>query len=111
MPSTNITVRRAYSGCRGGFTIGSEMSGGVSNVSFVDSVSTGESGIRISSELGRGGYVRDILFKNLSFSWDKIEGKTFVVTGGASGLGEGTTRECALFASLFPGSPCSVALL
>ena len=23
-----------------------------------------------------------------------IEGKTFVVTGGASGLGEGTTREC-----------------
>ena len=23
----------------------------------------------------------------------KIEGKTFVVTGGASGLGEGTTRE------------------
>ena len=41
----------------------------------------------------------------------KIEGKTFVVTGGASGLGEGTTRECALFASLFPGSPCSVALL
>ena len=42
----------------------------------------------------------------------KIEGKTFVVTGGASGLGEGTTRECA--ASLrfsFPGSPCSVARL
>jgi NAD(P)-dependent dehydrogenase (short-subunit alcohol dehydrogenase family) len=24
----------------------------------------------------------------------KIEGHTFVVTGGASGLGEGTTREC-----------------
>jgi NAD(P)-dependent dehydrogenase (short-subunit alcohol dehydrogenase family) len=24
----------------------------------------------------------------------KIEGKVFVVTGGASGLGEGTTREC-----------------
>ena len=41
----------------------------------------------------------------------KIEGKTFVVTGGASGLGEGTTRECAFFASLCPGSPCSVALL
>jgi polygalacturonase len=78
MPSTNITVRRAFSGCRGGFTIGSEMSGGVSNISFLDSVSTGESGIRISSELGRGGYVRDVLFKNLSFSWNKIEGKTFL---------------------------------
>lgn len=24
----------------------------------------------------------------------KIEGHTFVVTGGVSGLGEGTTREC-----------------
>ena len=41
----------------------------------------------------------------------KIEGKTFVVTGGASGLGEGTTRECAASSLLFPGSPCFVALL
>jgi polygalacturonase len=53
-PTVNVTARRVYSGCRGGFTIGSEMSGGVQNVTFEDSVSTGESGIRISSELGRG---------------------------------------------------------
>ena len=33
MSSRNITVRNAVSGCRGGFTIGSEMSGGVSDVS------------------------------------------------------------------------------
>lgn len=78
MPSKNITVQRAYSGCRGGFTIGSEMSGGVENVTFIDSVSTGESGIRISSELGRGGYVRNILFKNLTFSWKILEKKTFL---------------------------------
>jgi polygalacturonase len=79
MPSKNITVRRAYSGCRGGFTIGSEMSGGVEDVSFIDCISTGESGIRISSELGRGGYVRNVLFKNISFSWEKVQGKTFLL--------------------------------
>jgi hypothetical protein len=50
--SRNITVRNARSGCRGGFTIGSEMSGGVTDVLFEDCASTGESGIRISSELG-----------------------------------------------------------
>ena len=33
----------------------------------------------------------------------KIEGKTFVVTGGASGLGEGTTRECVVASLLFSG--------
>lgn len=79
MPSRNITVRRCYSGCRGGFTIGSEMSGGIENIRFVDCVSTGESGIRISSELGRGGYVRNVLFKNISFSWEKIQSKTFLL--------------------------------
>ena len=31
MPSRNIFVRNATSGCRGGFTIGSEMSGGASD--------------------------------------------------------------------------------
>jgi hypothetical protein len=68
--SRNITVRNARSGCRGGFTIGSEMSGGVADVLFEDCVSTGESGIRISSELGRGGFVRNVTFRNISFSWD-----------------------------------------
>ena len=79
MPSRNITVRRARSGCRGGFTIGSEMSGGVEDVVFEDCVSTGESGIRISSELGRGGYVRNVAFRNMSFSWDTAAGKSFLL--------------------------------
>ena len=56
-PSKNIVVRNATSGCRGGFTIGSEMSGGVENVTFIDCRSTGQLGMRISSELGRGGSV------------------------------------------------------
>ena len=32
----------------------------------------------------------------------KIEGHTFVVTGGASGLGEGTTRECVMLPRIAP---------
>lgn len=36
-------------------------------------------GIRISSELGRGGYVRDIVFENITFSWATIQRKTFLL--------------------------------
>ena len=79
MSSRNITVRNARSGCRGGFTVGSEMSGGVEGVLFENCVSTGESGLRISSELGRGGFVRDVTFRNISFSWDTLAGKTFLL--------------------------------
>jgi polygalacturonase len=76
MPSKNIYIRNATSGCRGGFTIGSEMSGGVENVTFVDSFSTGQCGMRISSQLGRGGYVRNVRFKNIvftNFSWPEAK--------------------------------------
>lgn len=76
--SRNIVVRNATSSCRGGFTIGSEMSGGVQDVLFQDCVSTGESGIRISSELGRGGYVRNVTFDSIQFSWKANVGKSFL---------------------------------
>jgi len=79
MASRNITVRNSSSGCRGGFTIGSEMSGGVENVTFTDCTSTGESGIRISSELGRGGYVRDVTFQRMEFSWSRVLSKSFLL--------------------------------
>jgi hypothetical protein len=44
------------------------MSGGVENITFIDSFSTGQSGIRISTELGRGGYVRNVRFENIRFT-------------------------------------------
>lgn len=31
-----------------------------------------ESGIRISAELQRGGFVRNVTFRNLSFSWSTL---------------------------------------
>ena len=42
-------------------------------------VSTGQSGIRISSELGRGGYVKNCTWRNMSFSWQSTAGKTFLL--------------------------------
>ena len=47
-PTSNITIRRLASGGRGGFTIGSEIQGGASDITFEDCTSTGVSGIRIS---------------------------------------------------------------
>lgn len=45
------------------------MSGGVRNITFKDSVIDGvERGIRVKSLPGRGGYVEDIYFNNISIS-------------------------------------------
>jgi hypothetical protein len=71
-PSKNITVRRSSSGCRGGWTVGSEAMGGVEDVVFEDLVSTSESGIRISAELMRGGFFKNIVFRNLTFGWTSL---------------------------------------
>ena len=57
-PAKDIMFRRNTIGTGHGITIGSEMSGGVRNVTFEDVTSTGESGIRISSQPGRGGAPR-----------------------------------------------------
>jgi hypothetical protein len=70
--SKNITVRRSSSGCRGGWTVGSEAMGGVEDVVFEDLTSTSESGIRISAEQMRGGYFKNIVFRNLTFGWSSL---------------------------------------
>eukprot|EP01047_Picozoa_sp_COSAG01_P001363 COSAG01_NODE_30_length_36127_cov_41.433234_37_plen_1982_part_00 len=49
--------------------MGSEMSGGVRNITFEDSTSTGIAGIRISSQPGRGGFVKDVVFRRMHFEW------------------------------------------
>lgn len=72
MSSENIFARNCSSNGRGGYTIGSEMSGGVRNVTFEDSTSTGIAGIRISSQPGRGGYVTDVHFRRLDFRWKDL---------------------------------------
>lgn len=68
IPSSNITIdncvmKRGH----GGVAIGSEMSGGVYNVSVTNSRFEGtERGIRIKTQRGRGGVVENIIFRNIS---------------------------------------------
>nr|AFK48190.1 unknown [Lotus japonicus] len=70
-PSKNIIIRNLVvrSNVSAGISIGSEMSGGVSNVT-VENVLVWESrrAIRIKTAPGRGGYMRQITYRNLTFN-------------------------------------------
>ena len=59
----NLTVN---SPCCAGICIGSEMSGGVENIFVEDIVlqNVGQ-GLRLKAGLGRGGFIRDVKFKNV----------------------------------------------
>ncbi len=63
IPTENVLVRNITCppGGRGGFAVGSEMSGGIRNVTFRDSVLHGERGIHIKTSPIRGGYVNRML--------------------------------------------------
>ena len=66
-PSRNILFRNIVVGHGHGISIGSEMSGGVNNVTFENIAMTGtQRGPRIKSQRGRGGVVQDIVFRNVS---------------------------------------------
>lgn len=67
-PSSNITIRRisGETGSGAGLAIGSEMSGGVSNVHAEDlQFFNSKNGIRIKTSPGRGGYIRNIYISNV----------------------------------------------
>ncbi|KAI3841067.1 hypothetical protein MKX03_001261 [Papaver bracteatum] len=70
-PSSNITIRRLIgeTGLGAGIAIGSEMSGGVSNV-HADSLRffNSDHGIRIKTAPGRGGYVRNVYISDLTMT-------------------------------------------
>lgn len=69
-PSKNIIIRNLVvrSNVSAGISIGSEMSGGVSNVT-IENILVWESrrAIRIKTAPGRGGYVRQITYRNITF--------------------------------------------
>ncbi|XP_057806607.1 probable polygalacturonase [Salvia miltiorrhiza] len=69
-PSTNITIRNLVirSMVSAGVSIGSEMSGGVSNITIENvHVWSSRRGVRIKTAPGRGGYIRNISYRNLTF--------------------------------------------
>lgn len=70
-PSSNIVIRRISGSTRSsaGIALGSEMSGGISNVYVDDMVVTHASaGIRVKTAKGRGGYVTDVYISNVNVS-------------------------------------------
>ncbi|XP_058078700.1 probable polygalacturonase [Magnolia sinica] len=74
-PSSNIHIRNlvVQSTVSAGLSIGSEMSGGVSNIT-VENLLVWDSkrAVRIKTSPGRGGYVRHISFRNLTFSNTRV---------------------------------------
>lgn len=67
IPTEDVLIRNitCTEGGRGGFAIGSEMSGGMRNITYKDSVLHGERGIDIKPSVGRGGYIQDLTFENI----------------------------------------------
>ena len=68
-PATNIVVRRSVllSRFNAGLAVGSEVSGGVKSIYFVDNVvPAARFAFVVKSNLDRGGYVQDILVRHLS---------------------------------------------
>jgi polygalacturonase len=68
IPTENVIIENITTDGRGGFAIGSEMSGGVRNITFRNSRLLGERGIYFKPSIGRGGYIEDILFQNIETS-------------------------------------------
>jgi polygalacturonase len=69
-PSTNILIRNLviHAPISAGVSIGSELSGGVSNIKIENlHIWDSKRGVRIKTSLGRGGYVRNIKYQNLTF--------------------------------------------
>ena len=67
-PSSHIVIRRIQGATRSsaGIALGSEMSGGISNIYVDDLVlNHGSTGIRVKSAAGRGGYVKHIYVSNV----------------------------------------------
>lgn len=69
-PTENVLIRRCTSHWgHGGFTLGSETSGDIQHIEITDCSCDGNDiGLRFKSVRGRGGFVQDILVKNVTFS-------------------------------------------
>lgn len=66
VPSENIYVNNITCKATHGLTIGSEMSGGIRNVTFTNIVVDAGMPVKIKGQCGRGSYVRDIHYENIT---------------------------------------------
>ena len=78
-PSRNITVRDSVFGVGHGFSIGSEMSAGVSDVLFANITGDGlATGLRIKSERGRGGLITNVAYRDIRLT--NVKGQAIQIT-------------------------------
>lgn len=61
-PSENIYIENVTTYGRGGIAMGSEMSGGIRNVTIKNVDLKGQRGIHMKTSKGRGGYFEDLTF-------------------------------------------------
>ena len=68
VPTENVLVSNitCVRGSRCGFAVGSEMSGGVRNVTFENSILLGQRDIHIKTSTGRGGLITGITYRNIT---------------------------------------------
>lgn len=97
IPTENVIVKNCivYHG-HGGFVVGSEMSGGVKNVTVEDCTFIGtDVGLRFKSTRGRGGVVENIWVRGINMTNIPNDGITFDLFYGGKGAGEETAEEIA----------------
>jgi polygalacturonase/lysophospholipase L1-like esterase len=90
MPTENLIIRNCivYHG-HGGVTIGSEMSGGVKNMSVAGCIFMGtDVGLRFKSNRGRGGVVENIWFNNIYMTNIPTEAVSFNLYYGGLSVSE-----------------------
>jgi len=66
VPSENIYVNNVTCKATHGLTIGSEISGGIRNITFTNVHVDAGMAVKIKGACGRGAYVRDILYENIT---------------------------------------------
>ncbi|EPS72197.1 hypothetical protein M569_02558, partial [Genlisea aurea] len=96
MPTKHLTIRRltCVSPYSAAIAIGSEMSGGIEDVRAQDITAVGtESGIRIKTGVGRGGFVRDVFVKGMDLHTMKW---VFWITGNYGSHADGNYDPNAL---------------
>ena len=68
LPTKNVIVKNNIIGKGSGITIGSEVSGNIENVLFENIIlNNTKRGARIKTCYGRGGYINNIVYKNIKF--------------------------------------------
>lgn len=86
IPTEDVLVRNVTCGPTAlcGFALGSDMSGGVRNITYRDSLLAGKRGIMIKPSVGRGGFIDDVLFENIELT-HPVADVDFLLTVGDDG--------------------------